>query len=290
MRRGSAWALCWPLAAAAALSVTDDAGHRVHRDVPARRVVSLAPHATELVFAAGGGRYLVGVSEYSDQPPAARQLPRVAAGGRVDVEAVLALEPDLVIAWGSGNRRADLDRLRARGVPVFESEIRRIDDIPATLVRLGRLLGTEGRARQAARDFRRALAALPPRPGRVPVFLEIAHRPLMTLNGRHLASEVLRRCGGRNVFADLGPLAAVVSVEAVLARRPRVILVSDGLADLDGVVRFWRGLPGLDAEVAVVAADTLLRPGPRLIEGIRAVCRVLDADRGPGAGRPPAPH
>lgn len=283
MRRWLAAACLWPLVAQA-VQVTDDTGRVVRLEAPARRVVTLAPHATELVYAAGGGSALVGVSERSDHPPAARRLPRVAAGGRVDVEAVLALAPDLVIAWGSGNRREDVDRLAALGVPVFTSEIRRLAGIPRTLERLGRLLGTGAAARRAAQAFRRALADLPARSRRVPVFLEISHRPLMTLNGEHLASEVLRRCGGHNVFAGLSPLAATVSVEAVLARRPRVILVSDGIADLGPVLAFWRRLPGLGARVFTVPADTLFRPTPRILAGLRAVCAVLGRDPAAAAG------
>lgn len=272
--------------ARAAVSVTDDAGRRVVLPTSAQRIVSLAPHVTELLYAAGAGAKLVGAVEYSDFPPAAQALPRVGSSSAVDIEAVAALKPDLVIAWQSSTRAAQYGQLDRLGIPVFVSEPRSLDDIPRTLELLGRLAGTSQVAEAAALDFRtrrdRLAARYAARPP-VGVFYQIWDRPPMTVNGAHLISAVMALCGGRNVFADLAILAPTVTEEAVLAAAPEVIVAS-GMADsrpewLDAWRR-WRSLPAVARDnLYFIPPERLQRNTPRVLDGAAQMCEQLEQAR-----------
>ncbi|HJW80623.1 MAG TPA: cobalamin-binding protein [Acidiferrobacterales bacterium] len=266
--------------------VTDDAGRAVRLHAPARRIVGLAPHATELLFAAGAGARVVGVSAFSDYPQAARGLPQVSGGMRLDMERILALKPDLAVGWQTGNTRADLDRLAALGIPVFFAEPQRLDAVPETLLRLGHLAGSERAAESAAAAYRDELARLRARYRErrpVRVFFGISMQPLMTLNQAHLVSDLLALCGGRNVFAAYDLLAPEVSVEAVLLQDPDAILFSDELGTAEGVRDWWRERVSLRAvragRVYSVPASLVLRQTPRVLQGAQRVCDALDAAR-----------
>lgn len=266
--------------------VVDDAQRTVELSAPAMRIVSIAPHVTELLFAAGAGDRVVGVDEYSDHPPAARALPRIGRHSGLDLEAIVALRPHLVVGWASGNRMPQLERLDALGIALYLNEIRSIDDIATSIETLGRLAGTQPAARAAADALRERAQAL--RTGgedrRVRVFYQVWDKPLMTINGEHLISRAIERCGGQNVFAPLSQLAPTVSVESVLAADPQVVIASriddktpTGLAE-------WRRWPELAANrhdnLLTLPADLLQRPGPRFIDGVEALCAALDEARG----------
>jgi iron complex transport system substrate-binding protein len=248
------------------------------------RVVSLAPNLTELTYAAGAGDTLVGTVEYSDYPAAARSLPRVGDAWRVDAERVLALRPDLVLAWASGTPAETVSRLQSLGVRVVPVATFRLDDVPAALRQIGRMAGTAAVAEVAAVRFERDMRRLRgthvhARP--LTVFIEIDDEPLFTVNGRHIISEVVELCGGRNVFADLPQLAPPVGIEAVLARDPQVILSTDDtIADPKVLWRRWPSLAAVRSDaIYSMDSDTLTRATPRLAQGARAVCDALDAAR-----------
>jgi iron complex transport system substrate-binding protein len=273
-------------AAGAAIEVTDDQGQTLRLAHPATRIVSLAPHVTELLFAAGAGERMVGAVQYSDYPEAARKLPRVGGYTSVDMEKVVALKPDLVVAWKSGNRDAHLDKLRALGIPVFVNEPRRIDDVARSLAQFGRLAGSDAAGEAAARAFRQRHAALAAQySGRPPVrmFYEAWNRPLMTVNGEHLISDVIRLCAGENVFAKLPMLAPTVDTEAVLATQPEVIVAS-GMGEarpewLDDW-RQWTKLPAVArGNLFFIPPDRIQRHTPRILDGAERLCGQLDEAR-----------
>lgn len=266
--------------------VRDDQGTPVRLAAPATRIVTLSPHLAELVYAAGAGDRLVGVSAHSDYPPAVRALPVVGDAGRADLERILALQPDLVLAWAFGGQQADVQRLRALGLVVVATEPRRLEDIPRHIELIGRLAGTGYEAARTAHRFRRRLALLRSRyAGRRPVtvFFEIWHTPLMTVNGRHIISEALAVCGGRNVFAQLAAVAPTVSMEALRAADPEVIVVSGPAARREALLSAWRGGMALRAvragHVYFADADLMHRPTPRMLDGIQVLCADLDRAR-----------
>lgn len=262
----------------AEVTVVDDAGDPVRLTAPARRIVSLAPHTTELLYAAGAGERLIAATAYSDYPPPAARLPRVGDAHAVDLERVLALRPDLVVAWISGNNAAQVARLVQAGVTVFRSEPRRAEDVASNLERLGRLAGSEAEARAAAAQFRAALAALTREFRDIPpyrLFYEIWHQPLMTLNGAHMVSDLVGRCGARNVFAAEPALVPTVSLEAVMAAAPQAIASGAG----ESALAFWRSRAELPAaasgRICAVDATRMHRSGPRMIDAARELCACL---------------
>lgn len=262
--------------------VVDATGESLNLHAPAERIVALAPHVTELVYAAGAGERLVGVVEYSNFPPAAKALPRVGGYARVDLEAIAALKPDLVIAWESGNAKAALDRLRALGMAVYVTESRTLDDVARALRDIGALAGTEVAANTAADAFIRRLDTLhdsySARPA-VSVFYQIWHQPLMTINGEHLISDVIRLCGGRNVFATLPLLAPTVGEEAVLTADPEVIVASGMGEARPEWLDAWRRWPQMTAvarnNLYFIDPDLIQRHTPRILDGAAQLCRHL---------------
>ncbi|WP_133650784.1 cobalamin-binding protein [Paraburkholderia flava] len=277
-------------AQAAPITVTDDTGATVTLDAPAQRVISLAPHVTELLYAAGGGAKLVGTVTYSDYPPAAQQVPRVGDNKALDLERIVALKPDLIVVWRHGNAQRQLDRLRDLHIPLYFSEPRHLDDIAVTLTKLGRLLDTSTTADAAADTFRRDIATLRARYStRAPVgvFYQVWDKPLMTLNGTHMISDVIALCGGRNVFAQLEPLVPTVSTEAVLAANPEAIVTASPgatapdrpLPQLDT----WRAWPALTAvargNLFAIDGDLINRPAPRIAQGAAQLCEDLETAR-----------
>ncbi|MCY1229398.1 Vitamin B12-binding protein [compost metagenome] len=286
----AATALLAAPAAQAAVSVVDDAGQTITLAQPARRVVSLAPHVTEMIFAAGGGDRIVGTVHYSDYPPQARDIPRVGDNKALDLERIAALKPDLIVVWRHGNAQKQTDRLRALGLPLFYSEPRKLASIPENVEKLGTLLGTEATARRAADRFRQQVetlrktyAARPP----VTVFYQVWQQPLMTLNGQHLVSDMLALCGGRNLFGAETPLVPTVSVEAVVAGNPEAMLTAGmGATRSDqplpdyAMWQRWKQVTAVARNnLFVIDGDLVNRAGPRVVQGIEQICKDLDLAR-----------
>jgi iron complex transport system substrate-binding protein len=248
------------------------------------RIVSLAPNLTELAYAAGAGSTLVGTVEYSDYPDAARALPRVGDAWRVDPERVLELRPDLVLAWSSGTPGDTVARLESLGLRVVSIPTFRLADVATALRTIGKIAGTSAVADASAAAFDAAIRGLRAGHAGVPtvsVFIEIDDEPLYTVNGHHVISEVVELCGGRNVFAELPQLAPPVTLEAVLARDPQVILSADDtITDPQVLWRRWTQVAAVrDGTIYSMSSDTLTRATPRLAEGARAVCAALDDTR-----------
>ena len=264
------------------ITVADDAGRRVTLEAPARRIVSLSPHATELLFAASAGERVVGVASYSNYPPAAQIRPEIGGAGNLNLEAIIALEPDLVVSWKSGNTAAQVERLIGLGIPVFYSEPRRLEDIATNLERLGELAGTMQAASEAAARFRRGYREIRREyAGQSPVrtFYQIWHQPLMTVNGEHLISQVMELCGGSNIFAALQTLAPVVTREAVLAADPQIIIASGRAGERPQWLQAWENWPQLSAvrykQLYFIEPDLIQRQTPRILDGARIMCGQL---------------
>lgn len=279
---------------AAAVSVRDDDGRTVTLAAPAQRIVSLAPHATELLFAAGAGERVVATVRYGDFPAAAAKLPVVGDAMLLDLERIAALQPDLIVVWMHGSAAAQIERVRALKIPVFHSEPRSLDQIGDSLRRLGRLAGTDAEARSAADRYAGELATLRQRHAARPplrVFYQVWHRPLLTVNQDHLIHDVITLCGGVNVFAAHRALVPAVSAEAVLAARPQVLVTSSPddrpQERPDDALAIWRGFrhfePMARQAVVVLNADHISRQTPRILLGARALCTGLETVR---AGQP----
>jgi len=273
-------------AVAQPIQVIDDTGQSVAVATPAQRIVSLAPHVTENLFAAGVGDRVVAAVDYSDTPPDAAQLPRVGGYSRLDLERILAFQPDLVVAWASGNPADVVARIEALGIPVYRSQPNRLDDIAKTLRNLAYLAGNPAAGERAAQAFLARRDALAARyAGRAPVrvFYQIWDRPLRTIGGQQILTDVMRLCGGVNVFGALDALAPTVSVEAVLAADPEVIVASGMGEERPDWLDAWRAWPQLTAvradNLVFIPPALLQRPTPRLLDGAEQLCTALEAAR-----------
>jgi len=272
--------------ATAGVSVVDDSQRTITLARPAQRIISLAPHATELLFGAGAGRQVVGVTEFSDFPQAARRLPRVGSSRGLDLEQIVAARPDLVIAWQSGNSAAQVERIEKLGIPVFRSEPKTLDDVARTLERFGVLTGHAEPAREAARRFSARIQALRQAyAGRRPVrvFYQVWKQPLMTIGGPHVISDVMTLCGASNVFAQLDTPGPTVNIEAVVAADPQLIV--GGAANGGDVsdLRMWQRWPQIAAvrngRYTVLDAALITRHTERLAQGAEQLCEAIDATR-----------
>jgi iron complex transport system substrate-binding protein len=256
---------------------------------PARRIISLAPHGAELVYAAGAGPYLLASVAHSDYPPAARELPRIGDAARLDRERILGFQPDLVIAWPLGNRSQDLAWLEGLGIRVYRSDPQNLAAIADELEAIGRLAGTETSAEPAAEALRRRLSRLRAAYARrqpLPVFYQLWPQPLMSVDRRHLISRVLELCGGRNIFDNLPAGASQVSREAVLAADPEAMVATYESGEAADPLAQWQGWPRLTAvredHLIRLPADLMHRPGPRLLDGAQLLCERLAAIPDPG--------
>jgi len=281
------WLLALPVAGAEPIPVVDADGKTLTLAAPARRIVSLSPHITEQLFAIGAGERVVGTVEWSDYPAAAERIPRLGTSSAINHEVLLGLDPDLVILWRSGNGEGLAARLRALGLPVYVQEPRSLDDIPAELGRLGTLTGRERQAAAVVADFNDRIARLRAAySGRRPVrvFQQIWNQPMISLNGEHLVSDIIRLCGGENIFADAPALVVNTSLEAVVLKDPEVIIVSEADGTPPAWIDEWRRWPGISAvangQIHVIDPDLLHRHGPRIAEGAAQMCDYIDRARG----------
>ena len=273
--------------AQAEISVRDDSGQYLKLATPARRIVSLAPHITENLYAAGAGSFVVGVSDYSDYPAEAKRLAHVGNYANLDLEAILAKRPDLVIAWEGGSSAAQLARLKALGLPLFISQPRTIEDIATNIERFGELAGTSILAAVSARTFRFRHAELRSRyANRPPVrtFYQIWNQPLATINGEQLISNVMQLCGAENIFAGLPLLAPTVTLEAVLAANPEAVVASGMDESRPEWLDMWWRWKELTASARgnlfFIPPDIINRHTPRLLDGAQLLCAHMETARG----------
>jgi iron complex transport system substrate-binding protein len=248
------------------------------------RIVTLAPNLTELVFAAGAGENLVGVSAYSDYPPEVTELPVVGDAFTIDQERLALLKPDLLLAWQSGTPAHIVDELRQAGYVVETIRTQKLGDISAAMRRIGSLTGQQYHAKGAADEFDSGLKLLGQQHAgaeRIRVFYQVSKRPLYTVSEGHFVSELIALCGGDNVFADLEGLAPGIDVEAVIDRDPEVMLAAtDAGADAFSEWDRWPNVASSRyGNRFLVPADEISRPTPRVLTAGAAICDALQSAR-----------
>jgi len=296
--RGQLLVVCAPLLLfthaihAYAVSVRDDSGRKIELARPATRIVTLAPNLTELVFDLDAGERVLATVQFSNYPAEAKRIPRIGSSGSLNLEAMLAYQPDLVLAWRSGNSPQQLETIERLGIPVYRSEPRKLEDIAVTLEKLGQLLGRESRAATLARQMRQGIADLRETYSRrspISGFYQIWDRPIYTINGQHIISDVMRLCGINNVFGGSPVLAPVVSLESVIARNPQIIISGGSDENAAQALSAWREWPSLSAVRAHnlfhIDADLMQRDTPRILDGARLMCRYAQLARRHLAGK-----
>ncbi|MCR8922499.1 cobalamin-binding protein [Dasania sp. GY-MA-18] len=273
------------LVPALAIQVTDDSGQVIQLDKPASRVVALAPHIVELVYAVGAGDKLVGAVSYSDYPEAAKKVPRVGNYKNFSAEAILRLQPDLILAWHSGNGAERIKKIEELGIKVYWGEPQTLESVGESLRKVGLLLGEQDSG-AAAKHFNEKLSALRQQyqhKNPVSVFYQVWNEPLQTLNGDSLLSDVISLCGGHNVFADEPALAPKLSVESVLHANPQVIIASGMGVERPEWLDVWLEWPQLQAvvnkQLYFIPPDILQRHTPRILQGAEIMCQKLELAR-----------
>ncbi|WP_163833997.1 cobalamin-binding protein [Spartinivicinus ruber] len=266
------------------IAVQDDSQQWVKLNAPAKRIISLAPHTTELLFAAGAGDKVVGVISFSDYPEQAKQLPTVGRFDAIAAETIISLKPDLIVAWRSGNANAGIQALQRQGYPIYFSEPTRLTAIPEQLEELGQLAGVEQTANHAAEKFRQSLKKLhtqyltknTQQKKQPTVFFLVSQTPLMTVNKNHIINDVISNCGGVNPFADLPPLIPIISIEQLLVTSPSVVVATNSLLQQDGWSAQLKKLPVIQHnQVIYLEADHILRPTPRILLAMETLCEQL---------------
>jgi iron complex transport system substrate-binding protein len=267
-------------------TVADDLARVVEVGRPPLRIVSLTPGATEMLFAAGAGAQLIATVQYSSEPPAARAVPRIGDVAAIDMERLVALRPDVVIAWPAGGNPAQRAKIAALGIPLYQQQVAHLADLPGSLRRLGALAGTGPVAEQAAASLEARLGALEhtysaaiAEGHRPTVLLQVWNRPIYTVGGRHLMSDALALCGARNVFADLPEPGPLVDTEAVIARNPDIILAAAPPGEGAAWVADWQRFSGLAAvrnhRVVAFENQALSRLGPSVLDATEDLCRTI---------------
>ena len=266
----------------AGISLPQPDGSILKLDKPAQRLITLSPHLAELVFAAGAGKNLVATVEYSEYPEAAASVPRIGDAFRIDVERVLALSPDLVIAWNSGNPHQAIAQIVSLGIPVWSVEIRDPGEIAATIKTIGHASGRTQTAGIAAANFQRRLNELSwqyTSRQALDYFYQVDEKPLYTINGEHLISKGLSLCGGHNIFHDLPGLAFQVTHESVIVADPVAMFAP--VNDFEpNPLAIWLDWPGMQAvsenALFTLPADKISQATPRLLDALEIACSALD--------------
>ncbi|HEY4340783.1 MAG TPA: cobalamin-binding protein [Steroidobacteraceae bacterium] len=273
-------------AGAAGFDVVDDTGNHLSLAEPARRIVSLAPGATEMLFAAGAGTQVVATVAYADQPPAARAVVRIGDSNAIDMERLLKLKPDVIVYWPGGNNAAQIAQIRRLGLRLYGQQVNRLADLGVSLRRLGQLAGTAPAAQRRADEVDAQLSGLRGRYSKRPpltALLETWNQPLYTVGGQQLMSDALAVCGAVNVFGDLPQLSPAVQVEAVLTRNPDLIIAAAPPGQGAQWLQAWRKFPSLKAVRSGNLLDfddqALSRLGPSVLDATANLCARIDAAR-----------
>ena len=269
----------------AEIELSQATGETLTLPEPARRIITLAPNLAELIFAAGAGEQLKAVVEYSNFPAEVAKLPRVGDAFRIDLERIIQLDPDLVIAWHSGNPQTALQKLQQLGITVWQLEITRPEQIADAVESMSRAAGTESTGVARARQLREQLAGLQRKnANKTPLnyFYQIAARPLYTINDQHIISRSLAVCAGHNVFSELAALAPQISRESVIIANPQVMIAPETPGDPPALLT-WQDWPQLQAvkngHMLYLPADEISQATPRLLDSIELACKLLDEVR-----------
>lgn len=267
---------------ATSFQVADDDGNIVTFSKPAKRIISLSPHATELLFAAGASDQIVATISYSDFPEQAKKIPRIGSHEKIDLESVININPDLIIVWKSGGSSQQIDDIKKLGYKIYSSEPKSFESVAANIVNMGKILGTNIIANKKADSFLNNLNALRNKFHNlelVDVFYQVWNQPLMTINNGHLITDIIELCGGRNVFANLPARAPKVDIESVIEKNPQAILIGMSENRNDWIEPWfkWQSIYAVKHKhVYGINADYIVRQGPRVLKGIKQVCGILE--------------
>ena len=251
-----------------------------------KRIITLSPSAVEMLYAIGAGDRIVGTVEYSDFPEQAKDILRIGNYKGVQIEKIVALKPDLVVTWESGNQLADIKKLKSLGIPTFNSSPRNIPDLAEQLIRLGKITGTEEKAKIAADSILAKFHELKGKYGskdKVKVFYQLWHDPMRTVGPTSWISTLISDCNGENIFNDTDAGYPLVSLESIVVKNPQVIIIPHHSGEVGAKQEVWNNWKNVDAvkhqRLSIVDGGIMLRLGPRIIEGLELMCEAIDDAR-----------
>ena len=277
--------LSFDIFASELFQLVDDEKNTITFSKPVNRVISLSPHATELLFAAGATNQIVATVSYSDYPAQAKKIPRIGSYKKIDLESIVKLNPDLVIVWNSGGSKQQIIDLKKLGFKVYYSEPRSFEDVASNIINMGVMLGTSEIAKSNADKYLKELKNLKKKYNnlkKVKVFYQVWNNPLMTINNDHLITDVIEFCGGHNVFGNLSARAPKVGIESVIQKNPQAIVIGMSENRKDWVDPWfqWQSIDAvMNNHIFTVNADLIVRQGPRVLQGTKQVCEVLEKVR-----------
>ncbi|MDH5445924.1 MAG: cobalamin-binding protein [Gammaproteobacteria bacterium] len=270
----------------AELFFTDDQGKTISLNKPAKRIISLAPHITENLFAAGAGQYIVGVVAYSDFPPEANRIKQIGSYKKIDVEAVVALKPDIIIAWGAGNDELQIEQFRKLGIPVYVEDPRKIQDIADSIEDYGRMVNNMHEAIEVAREFRlryRDIRKKYSARARLRGFYQVWNKPLITINDQHLITDVMNVCSIDNMYGELTQLAPRITIESVIEKDPQMIIASGMGEAKPEWLDDWRKWNQLQAvqynNLYFIPPAIIQRHAPRILDAAERLCEQAEEAR-----------
>ncbi len=268
------------------VQVTDYKGNIVKLEQPAETIVALAPHIVENVFTAGSGSKLVGVSDYSDFPKQASNIPIVSGFEKINFEKIIELNPDLILVWQTGNPHSGVDHLRSLGFKIYVDEPHTLQDIAKSIQDIGILGGTSDIANKAAQKYLDELNKIIKKHEnheKITSFYQVWNSPLQTLNGEHIISNALEACGGINIYQDEFAIAPTVNLESVIERDPQVIFAGQSTGHKDFLVEQWKQWPNMQSvknnHLFYVHADHIQRHSVRILYGVKKICEYLQTVR-----------
>lgn len=269
-----------------AAEIIDDDGQFVRLEKPASRIISLAPSLTELVYATGAGDKLVGVVDYSDYPPQADLLPVVGRFDLLDVERIVELQPDLIIAWRSGNPRSSISQLKNLGLTVYIAEPKNLTSIANHIYKLSVLTGTQEEAKSTIQEFNRTYEELRTQysnRAKIKTFYQVWDKPIITVGGNELINDIIELCGGENIFKEIQLVAPKIDQESVLIRNPAVIIASGSNTERPKWLDDWKRWPDLTAvtegNLFFIIPELLQRHTPRALIGATQMCTYIERAR-----------
>ena len=251
-----------------------------------QRIIALSPHSVELLYAIGAGDRIIGTLEYADYPKAALEIPRIGNFNGIQIEKVVELQPDLIVAWKSGNKSSDIEKLKSLGFNIYHSQPQNIDEIGKELLELGKLTDLENEAKIVAREMMSQYQTIKnhyKRKKSINVFYQLWHDPIRTIGPNNWTQSLISDCNGSNIFNDATSQYPVVSLESVLVKNPEVIIIPHHSGNQEDKKKFWQKWSDIKAvkndNINIINGDLLHRFSPRAINGLSILCKAIDKAR-----------
>ena len=272
----------------APLTLKDEVGRNVTVPFPLKRIISLAPNVTEILFSLGLDEEVVGVSIHCNYPEKVKDRVRVGSYISIDFERIVSLKPDLIIATGAGNTRDMIDRLERLGFPSYVIFPRKFDDVLESLKHLGQVVGREKEASSiivSMKNRKERVLELTQRLPRPKVFLQIGEAPVVTVGKGSFADDLIRLSGGENIAGKEKEMYPRLGREEILKRSPEVILISsmNPKGDYERILHEWdrwQMIPAVKhGRIHLINSDLVDRPSPRIVEGLEEMARLIHPSR-----------